>query len=332
MNDMSEQNNHVPFKINEQIITQYLLGELPETWQAHIEELLFIDPDCCLLLQVVEERLIDDYVTGQLSGQRQKRFETRFLVSERRQQKVVFARALMQALANLGPPAPEASLQWKQIQVFWRTRPATIRYAFAGLTLSLLIGGLWLAAYEMRRIRTQRPQSELVALLSREQTNSPAPRSQPAVPETTPREPLLKPEARPTLSPKTSDSASSRLAIVIQTLKPGRFRDEEGQADEPQRRGLLSISPTTRLIRLRLELGSKTKFPAYRATLMTAEGQSVRLSKYLRLFPGSNGRIVVAELPAILPAGTDYVLTLLGVVDRRRAEELGDYYFTVLKQ
>ncbi|MBK9315804.1 MAG: hypothetical protein IPM55_16395 [Acidobacteria bacterium] len=130
---MSGQDNDMPTRISERMMIQYLLGELPEAWQARFEELFFTDSEIFTQLQIVEERLIDDYVRGQLLSEQREGFETRYLISERRQQKVAFARTLIQAVAELPSPTNHGTKYQHQTPLPWRERPAALRLAFLGL-------------------------------------------------------------------------------------------------------------------------------------------------------------------------------------------------------
>lgn len=325
----------MPIQVDEQMMIQYLLGELPEAWQAHFEERFFTDDECYTQLQIVEECLIDDYVRGQLSPERQERFERQYLVSERRRQKVAFVRTLMQAIAELPSPASHETTHWRQTLLHWRERPAALRLAFVGLALLILIGGVWLAS-EMTRLRRQKAQlqAESATLRQQKPVNQTASQPQTTVDVPSPNTQTRPAPAGSSSSTKSSTSVPSHSAIVTQTLKPGRYRGEAAQPGERENPGLVSILPGTRLIRLRLELpGSEDagRYSAYRVTLMKAEGQMISLPLQLRLKPGRDGRTVVVDLPATLLARSDYVLTLLGVAESGEVEELGDYYFTVLR-
>ena len=64
---------------NEKLISQYLLGELPEEQQVEIEDRAFSDKDYLATITTVENDLIDEYVRGELSPSDQQRFESRFL-------------------------------------------------------------------------------------------------------------------------------------------------------------------------------------------------------------------------------------------------------------
>ena len=53
---------------NEKLISQYLLGELPEEQQVEIEDRAFSDKDYLAAITTVENDLIDEYVRGELSA------------------------------------------------------------------------------------------------------------------------------------------------------------------------------------------------------------------------------------------------------------------------
>ncbi|MDH3528902.1 MAG: zf-HC2 domain-containing protein [Acidobacteriota bacterium] len=77
--------------INTKQIRSYLLGTLTEG-QKDLEERLMTDDDFLELLQAEEEELIQDYADGELSPEEVTAFETHFLISDERRQKVEFAR------------------------------------------------------------------------------------------------------------------------------------------------------------------------------------------------------------------------------------------------
>lgn len=325
---MSEKENHVPIRITEQMMIQYLLGELSEAWKARFEEYLFADPDCYEQLQIVEEGLIDDYVRGRLNPERRFRFETHYLISERRRQKVAFVRTMIRAIADLPTSTHhESSNRWQSV-MSWLDRLAAPRLALAGLALLISIGGTWLAI-EMARLRIHQAQmeTELAALRHSEPASQTA--SQPQLTAGTP-SPNAEADSAPTY-PKSSSRSGvpSHSAAITYTLEPGRTRDAEAQPGRSERADLISIAHGTRRIRLRLMFEDAASFQSFRATLMRAEGQMVSLPGNLRLKPGSDGNTIVVDLPARLLARGDYVLTLLGVTESGETEELGDFYFAV---
>src|SRR5712691_3907171 len=84
---------------DEQVITQYLLGSLPEDESVRFDELSFTDEEFADALKVVERDLVDAYVRGELSGQTLEQFKSFYLASPLRREKIRFAEAF-QAFAE----------------------------------------------------------------------------------------------------------------------------------------------------------------------------------------------------------------------------------------
>ncbi len=74
-------------------LVSYLLGLLPDEEAERLDELNIADEEFAWRLRVVEDDLIDAYVTGALTGDTLERFESFYLASEHRRRKVKFARS-----------------------------------------------------------------------------------------------------------------------------------------------------------------------------------------------------------------------------------------------
>jgi len=85
---MSEETN------DEGHLRKYLLGELPEAEQQALEERLMTEAELFDLLQVAEDELIDDHLSGALSANERGRFDGFFLSTPERRRKLSFAMAL----------------------------------------------------------------------------------------------------------------------------------------------------------------------------------------------------------------------------------------------
>jgi hypothetical protein len=86
--------------MDELMITEYLLGELPPIQREEFENALFSDPSLYHKLMIAEDRLIDDYLCRQLSHARQKRFEQYFLISERRRAKFALGQTFFTTISE----------------------------------------------------------------------------------------------------------------------------------------------------------------------------------------------------------------------------------------
>src|SRR5688572_28098839 len=93
---------------HEERLFEYLLGQLSEDEQAQIEQRYLADPDFHEEILAAERELIDRYVYGELANR--ELFETHFLSSPGRRQRVEFARALMQSPAAKAPAGSQLAL------------------------------------------------------------------------------------------------------------------------------------------------------------------------------------------------------------------------------
>lgn len=78
---------------NQEVITQYLLGALPEVEKERLDELSVTSEEFADSLRASEKDLIDAYVQGELSGSMLAQFESHYLASPVRRERVQFAEA-----------------------------------------------------------------------------------------------------------------------------------------------------------------------------------------------------------------------------------------------
>jgi hypothetical protein len=84
--------------IEKQVVREYLLGNLEADRRMALEESILCDPEVYEELLLVEEELIDQYVSGTLSRLEQHQFETHFLITADRQKNLRFGRLLKKYL------------------------------------------------------------------------------------------------------------------------------------------------------------------------------------------------------------------------------------------
>ena len=77
-----------------QMLYAYLLGSLPNEDTERLDEMTFTDPSFADQVNAAEKDLVDSYVSGELTGDVLKGFESYYLSSPTRRQNVEFARAL----------------------------------------------------------------------------------------------------------------------------------------------------------------------------------------------------------------------------------------------
>lgn len=148
-------------------LERYLLGLLSDEDTERLDELSIADDELAWRLKVVEDDLIDAYVTGALEGPRLARFESFYLSSPRRRKKVNFAGSLLRAVDRAKPddsatrsdtPAAAASgntLSFRpsvsNVRFFSSLRPAWGMAAVAAL-LVLVSGVLFYQQADLRRL------------------------------------------------------------------------------------------------------------------------------------------------------------------------------------
>ena len=94
---------------NNETMTAYLLGSLPEAETEQLDELSFTDDEFAAELMAAEKDLVDAYVHGELRGAKLEQFKTYYLASPVRREKVKFAQAFQEfAAKNIAETAEEA--------------------------------------------------------------------------------------------------------------------------------------------------------------------------------------------------------------------------------
>jgi hypothetical protein len=92
---------------DEQMV-RYLLGLLPTEDAERLDEASVVDDEVAARLQRVEDDLVDGYVRGALSGETLMRFESYYLASPRRRERVAFAGKFLRAVDKAAPVGADA--------------------------------------------------------------------------------------------------------------------------------------------------------------------------------------------------------------------------------
>src|ERR1700677_2846905 len=130
-------------RVDDQTLRGYLFGLLPRDQTERLDELSVADDEFAARLDTVESDLVDAYVRGELSGDTLARFQTVYLSSPRRRQKVAFAESLYsleKTQPAVSPVVPAQTVRASWLRLF--TFP---RFALAGgLAMLLAICALWI--------------------------------------------------------------------------------------------------------------------------------------------------------------------------------------------
>jgi hypothetical protein len=122
--------------MEEEIIRNYLLGQLAEDERTRLDERLLKDAEFETQLLAEEDDLIDDYLGGVLSMSDRDCFERVFLCFPERHQKLRFAKAFHLQVAK-HPFRASADTRVP------RSYPTLLRWSYVAATLVLAAGAVW---------------------------------------------------------------------------------------------------------------------------------------------------------------------------------------------
>jgi hypothetical protein len=331
-----------------QTITDYLLGSMPEAETMRFDELSVTDNEFAETLKAAENDLVDAYVQGELTGEELERFRFHYLASPLRREKVAFAQAFQvlgekraseQAAEVLSGNAAEPARKTKTsgwfsgLSVFTAPRLA-LQWGFAAMALAFLIAGGWFV-FENMRLRQQISQTraEGDALGRREQ------------------------ELRNELDDRRSASTKTEQDLLQATeelrrlqkeqkKEPDRYNVDQSQPSRPseglivsfilapQMRSIgqvpiVSIPAEADYVAMQLDMESND-YPDYRVGLLDPSNNQV-LWHSSKLKATGNRKALSVRFRAGLLKPQTYLLQVSGVPVSGRSEVIGDYPFRVVR-
>jgi hypothetical protein len=120
-------------------LIRYLLGLLPDDEAERYDEQSIVDDDMAARLRLIENDLVDAYVRGTLDDERRQRFESFYLASPHRRDKVRFAERLLGAVdrasaAEAPVPAVSRTVAVRS-RLLWTLAPAAMLLLACGILL-----------------------------------------------------------------------------------------------------------------------------------------------------------------------------------------------------
>jgi hypothetical protein len=328
---------------NDQVVTDYLLGALPETEVRDLDELSFTDDKFADALKVAEKDLVDAYVQGELTGAALERFKSYYLASPLRLEKVQFAQAF-QLFGERSVAAQAAQVQeqrapkhkgpgwFSSLHLFTTSRFAW-GTAFAALILTvaavfLVVQNIRLrqeiSQAQTRRDALEQREQELQKQLNDQRTTSSAIEQEIArVREERQRlEAELNNRNQQQSSAKEQPSPAGQPSIVSFVLAP-------------QMRGVsqirtVSIPAGARRVAMKLEL-EPNDYSAYSVVLLDASHRTVWRSGKVKPSGSGESKSLNVTFPAALLDAQSYVLQVSGVSAGGASEALSDFPFKVVK-
>jgi hypothetical protein len=320
--------------LSEQNIRQYLLGELSEQEQVEIEDRAFEDQRVLEQIVAVEQDLIDDYISGDIPEEKRHGFQKHFLASAERRKKIAFAKALssvVNAIVNEGPaPAIDVGApSWRTRLAAFFARPVTA-YSFAAASLLLFFVGSLLVIdrirlrSELAQLRTaQDSQTAQNRELEKDLANERLRNQELMANRGTPPQQTPTPETQPE-SPQQPTTPTSPVVVAL-SLLPGISR---GSNSVPR----LAIAKDVSLVRLQIGIDPQENYQRYRVELHTENGRQVLAQGNLSARVGSHGRSIPLNVPATVLGNGRYELALKGIAESGSTEDVGFYYFDVVKK
>ena len=315
--------------LNEERIVQYLLGELSEQERTELEDRAFEDRKVLEEILAVEQDLIDDYVSGDIPEERRADFQKHFLASAERRKKIDFAKVLA-AVVNKSPaPTVVVAPSWRTKLAAFFTRPVAA-YSFAAASLLLFFVGSWLVIDRMRlrseiaQLRTvQESQTAQNRQMEMDLANERLLNQELMANRGTPPQQTPPPEIQPK-SPQQPSTLASPVVVAL-SLLPGISR---GSNSVPQ----LAIARDVSLVRLQIGIDPQENYRKYRVELRTENGQQVLAQGNLLARVGKHGRSIPLSVPASALGNGRYELELKGISESGATEDVGFYYFNVVKK
>ena len=115
------------------------------------------------------------------------------------------------------------------------------------------------------------------------------------------------------------------LPIASLVLVPGLSRAESAHEQ-------LVLQPSAQLARIEIQLEPRDDYPRFRVELRTRAGNDVLTQANTPGHRTGAGTVVSFDAPASVLAPGEYELTLKGVANNGSAQNIGFYYFSVLRR
>lgn len=320
--------------MTEDDIKKYFLGELNEAAADSFEEEVARSAELFEQARIVENDIIDDFLQGRLSSAEQALFEENYLTTPARHQKIKFSGLFLSDIQKESPKIAQTA-KIKEHKSFRQNIVDNFQLlrVFAFGTLAIIFFGgfflIWLnresesdTANQQNSNQSPLPENQSKSNLSDSNSKDADPQFRSELntgKSKSPQESNSKkitptPEPTPVIVPTQKPVESSKPIFASFTLAPGMLRDGGEQA--------IKIPAETGRIRLHLNFPKDSiKYRTYRATIKTAEGETV--------FSVSNLSSLDLVLPAAKLSSNTYVILLEGNSPSKPAESVAEYTFRV---
>lgn len=308
---------------------KFLLGKLSEEENLKIEQSFFDDKKMFEDILIAENDLIDAYVAGNLSAQDRIRFENRLLLNPKQQQRVRFAKTLVNYVSSRTLPLENsvspAKPSWTSVISRIISNKPMLSLAFAATAFIFFAGVIWLT---LDKQSSSIGQPDEVSVLQNPQAAQANENSRKiddrdrAVSKSKSENASVQRDAaeRKTRQTKPQLAQKKETPTVFSfVLSPVLTRD--GGSSQK-----VAVPANADVVKFELKV-EQSDFSAYHAALETVEGNQVWKSYKIKPQKGKN--VINVSIPAKLLKRADYILALKGVKKDGTNERAADYAFTI---
>lgn len=322
----------------DQAITQYLLGSLPEVERERLDELSVTSQEFAEVLSASEKDLIDAYVQGELSGTILAQFESHYLASPTRRERVEFAEAF-QVFAGTHRFLADSAIRgqadlpgkrkrgwFSTLSIFGGRFPAPQWGLAVAAVIFIAIGAFLLLQNARLRQQMSLEQAHRDQLQQRERQLQKELDQQRASNTATERELAQVREERARMEEKSRKSGqlpASETAIVSFVLTPQLRGVGQAQA--------VSIPVNTVRVTMQLNLEPNDYQTFAVALLDQSNQQELWRSGKLKASSRGDNRTLTVSFSAGLLKPQGYALRVSGISTNGQSEVLSDYPFKVVK-
>lgn len=305
---------------DDQQLVRYLLGSLPDEEAERLDEQTIVDDGMAARLRVVEDDLVDAYVSGGLSGETLARFESFYLLSPRRREKVAFARRLLTTVDRsvpqpaAAPPAEPAPFVCPAPPVQTRARARRPAWLVASLAAAAaLVLSCGILVYQDAQLGRSLRDAQRQGVLADERARALSGQLE---------------EQRRANAAVTQELARVRAAQPIGAIALVLLPLTRGVGPVP----LVAVRPGSDVVPLDLQIEG-ADFPRYEVSLKDPATNRIVWRTPI-LTPGSSRHPVVVSVavPVSLLKAQHYSLDLSGRRSGGAPEIVGSYAFQVVPQ
>jgi hypothetical protein len=311
--------------INDAEIREYILGQSRAAKTELLDELSFID-EYSERFGAVEREVIDDYLAGRLSPNENLAFESHYLSTLARREKVDFAKAFATYSKRQLHVVPEGKIEGSFFDLIrnWRL---SFQFAAAAMVVLFGIAG-WLAYrsswsteiaqenYTNAGPIEEAPNAQIDFTPSPVPTTSATPL--PTSADRTPASRPDRPEVTPT--PRPAKTTERRPSLAFFALTPALRSSSFQQLKIP-------AGATTAELRLQLEIEEKGPFLV---EVLDMRGRSrVWSARDLNTRKGSAGSMLSFRIPVRVLGPGEYQISVSRSATAEDPEKIGDYFFRV---